>query len=67
MRLEGLGATAGQTTRGARRWSWTFLKVKFIFFYLIKKEQPHQLFLTYFIWTGAFSCGNLFRSTQALP
>jgi hypothetical protein len=27
---EFLGGETGQTTRGARRWSWTILEVKFI-------------------------------------
>ena len=35
---EFLGGDTGQATRGARRWSWTFLEVKFIFSYLFKKN-----------------------------
>jgi len=37
---EFLGGETRQATRGARRWSWTFLKVNFILSYLSKKAPP---------------------------
>ncbi|MCM3666529.1 hypothetical protein M3204_19085 [Mesobacillus subterraneus] len=32
-----------EATRGARRWSWTFLEVKFILSYSLKKKNADQL------------------------
>ncbi|WP_041966746.1 hypothetical protein [Mesobacillus selenatarsenatis] len=36
---EFLGGDTRQATRGARRWSWTFLEVKNLYFLILMKSQ----------------------------
>ena len=40
---EFLGGDTRQATRGARRWSWTFLEVNFILSYFLEKAALHYL------------------------